>query len=427
MMITRPEGLDVTLGHAAPVRLHQAGFSSRAIQELHEHMVGLDDDDAVTSFINALADRVVHRDAESVFDSRVVFVIGSSGTGKTTLATKIAAYFKEHGISDRMMLAAAAGPGISASEDIKSYARLLNMRAAQIGIGEVSIAIQETSNRMIIDVNATPEDAITAIREVMQRLGSGKVTVVQAIPGGSSATMIGHQCSLYRKLNPMIALTKLDECEAMPAELSALALDGSGVGLLTGTKLSSAELQLRRCRSWRSIYRKMPPASRQVSGSDDSSKTQGIQADMASSIVVASGKGGVGKTSLAVNLGLTLARQGRRTILLDADFGMANAHILIGANPQRFVMDAIQGDASMADVLCDAPHGMKFISGSGLLEMLNLDQTTRYQTIRMVDELRDQTEILIADVPAGASDSSISFVAAADRVVVVLVASDKLP
>ena len=47
MMITRPEGLDVTLGHAAPVRLHQAGFSSKAIQELHEYMVGLDDDDAV--------------------------------------------------------------------------------------------------------------------------------------------------------------------------------------------------------------------------------------------------------------------------------------------------------------------------------------------------------------------------------------------
>jgi flagellar biosynthesis protein FlhG len=143
---------------------------------------------------------------------------------------------------------------------------------------------------------------------------------------------------------------------------------------------------------------------------------------MASSIVVASGKGGVGKTSLAVNLGLTLARQGRRTVLLDADFGMANAHILIGANPKRFIMDAIQGDATMADVLCDAPHGMKFISGgSGLLDMLNLDQTTRYQMIRMVDEISDQSEVLIADVPAGASDSSIAFVAAADRVVVVLV------
>ena len=236
MMITRPEGLDVTLGHAAPVRLYQAGFSSKAIQELHDYMVGLNDDDAVTSFINALADRVVHQNAETLFSSRIVFVIGSSGTGKTTLATKIAAYFKEHGISERMMLAAAAGPGISASEDVKSYARLLNMRAAQLGIGEISTAMQETSNRMIVDVNASPEDAITAIREAMQRLGSGKVTVVQAIPGGSSSTMIGHQCKLYRKLNPMIALTKLDECEAMPAELSALALEGSGVGLLTGTK-----------------------------------------------------------------------------------------------------------------------------------------------------------------------------------------------
>jgi len=236
MMITRPEGLDVTLGHAAPVRLHQAGFSSRVIRELHDHMIGLDDDKAVTAFITALAERVVHRDAEAVFDSRIVFVIGSSGTGKTTLATKIAAYFKEHGISERMMLAAAAGPGISASEDIKSCARLLNMRAAQLGIGEISLAVQETSNRMIIDVNASPEDAITAIREVKQRLGTRKVTVVQAIPGGSSATMIGHQCKLYRQLKPMIALTKLDECEAMPAELSALALDGSGVGLLTGTK-----------------------------------------------------------------------------------------------------------------------------------------------------------------------------------------------
>ncbi|MGB1920756.1 MAG: hypothetical protein ACPHO7_04345, partial [Candidatus Puniceispirillaceae bacterium] len=59
---------------------------------------------------------------------------------------------------------------------------------------------------------------------------------VQAIPGGSSANMISHQCQLFQKLKPLIALTKLDECEAMPAELSALAMDGSGIGLLTGTK-----------------------------------------------------------------------------------------------------------------------------------------------------------------------------------------------
>ena len=143
---------------------------------------------------------------------------------------------------------------------------------------------------------------------------------------------------------------------------------------------------------------------------------------MTVSIVVASGKGGVGKTSVSVNLGLCFARQGRRTILFDADFGMANAHILIGANPKRFIMDVLDGSSSMADILCDAPHGMKFISGgSGLLEMLNVEKTTRYHTIRLVDELRDETEILIVDAPAGASDNSIAFVGAADHVVVVLV------
>ena len=95
---------------------------------------------------------------------------------------------------------------------------------------------------------------------------------------------------------------------------------------------------------------------------------------MASSIVVASGKGGRQDQSCGQSRP-NAGASGRRTVLLDADFGMANAHILIGANPQRFVIDAIQGDAGMADVLCDAPHGMKFISGgTGLLEMLNLDQ-----------------------------------------------------
>ena len=84
--------------------------------------------------------------------------------------------------------------------------------------------------------SAAPEQAVDAITACYRDFGAGKVAVVQALPGGSSATMISHQCAHYFSLDPMIALTKLDECEAMPAELSALAMDGSGIGLLTGTK-----------------------------------------------------------------------------------------------------------------------------------------------------------------------------------------------
>ena len=96
-------------------------------------MVGLEDDHAVMAFMDALADKVVHTDVDSMFGSRLVLVVGSSGTGKTTLATKIAAYFKEHGISERMTLASATGPGVTVNEDIKSYARLLNMRSLHSG------------------------------------------------------------------------------------------------------------------------------------------------------------------------------------------------------------------------------------------------------------------------------------------------------
>ena len=76
--------------------------------------------------MNALAERVVHHDADSVFSSRLV--CGGIFWREPTLATKIAAYFKEHGISERMTLASATGPGVS-QQRIKSYARLLNMRS----------------------------------------------------------------------------------------------------------------------------------------------------------------------------------------------------------------------------------------------------------------------------------------------------------
>jgi len=110
------------------------------------------------------------------------------------------------------------------------------MKSDAFGITELSERIRETSNQMIVDVSAAPEKAVQAISDCCREIGAGKVAVVQALPGGSSATMIKHQCANYHGLDSMIALTKLDECEATPAELSALATQGTGIGLLTGTK-----------------------------------------------------------------------------------------------------------------------------------------------------------------------------------------------
>ena len=103
---------------------------------------------------------------------------------------------------------------------------------------------------------------------------------------------------------------------------------------------------------------------------------------MAVSIAVASGKGGVGKTSIAVNLALSLTRTGGRVALLDADFGLANSHILLGVNPKKTVQDFLENKATLSEIVSKGPLGLKFISGgSGLTDMLNIDKASRYSLI----------------------------------------------
>ena len=236
MMITQPSGLKEQFGHTAAVQLQQSGFSEKIIHEFQAHFRHEDNQTAKDAFINAIATKLVRADTTDLLERRLICVVGGSGSGKTTLASKIAAYCKEHAIIDRIMLGAATVKGSSATDEIKDFARLMNMKSVNFSVDELAERMRETSNRMIVDVSATPEQAVDAITACCRDLGAGKVAVVQALPGGSSATMISHQCAHYSGLDPMIALTKLDECEAMPPELSALAMDGSGIGLLTGTK-----------------------------------------------------------------------------------------------------------------------------------------------------------------------------------------------
>ena len=144
---------------------------------------------------------------------------------------------------------------------------------------------------------------------------------------------------------------------------------------------------------------------------------------MATSIAVTSGKGGVGKTNTAVNLATTLCRLGKRVILFDADFGLANAHVLLGTNPKTTTADFLAGKASMAETMTPAPLGLNFISGgSGLIELLNLDNQARYRMLAGLSSLQSEIDYLIVDCPAGASDSTLFFVNAADIALVVLVA-----
>ena len=92
-------------------------------------------------------------------------------------------------------------------------------------------------------------------------------------------------------------------------------------------------------------------------------------------ITVTSGKGGVGKSSISINLAITFARRGKKVIILDADFGLANIEVMLGIRPQYSLADLMFRGKSLTDIICEGPEGVGFISGgSGIQEMLDLTQ-----------------------------------------------------
>ena len=142
---------------------------------------------------------------------------------------------------------------------------------------------------------------------------------------------------------------------------------------------------------------------------------------MSKSLAIASGKGGVGKTTIAVNLAITQSKISK-CLLLDADMGMANAHILLGINPSKTIKEVIDGNCNLENAIMNGPAGVNFISGgSGITELLNIDSKARLNFIRNFDNISDKIDNLIIDVSAGAEETSLSMLSASDRILFVLV------
>ena len=143
---------------------------------------------------------------------------------------------------------------------------------------------------------------------------------------------------------------------------------------------------------------------------------------MVDTIAIASGKGGVGKTSLAVNCAVKLCLDKKRVALLDADFGLANAHIMLDQKVSASISDLLDGTGKIDQLIHDTPSGLKLIpGGSGVLELMNIDSKKRWEVIKSLDYIENEIDFLFVDTPAGASDSSVEFAAACDKIIIVLV------
>lgn len=140
-------------------------------------------------------------------------------------------------------------------------------------------------------------------------------------------------------------------------------------------------------------------------------------ASRAQTIAVTSGKGGVGKTSIAVNLGLALAQAGRRVALLDADWGLSNTEIMLGISPKRDLRHVLNGECRLEDIVVEAPHGLMLIPGaSGVAELANMDSFERDRLMDALSYLHDTVDFILLDTSPGISDAVIDLAMAADQI-----------
>jgi flagellar biosynthesis protein FlhG len=138
-------------------------------------------------------------------------------------------------------------------------------------------------------------------------------------------------------------------------------------------------------------------------------------------IAVTSGKGGVGKTNVSVNLAVAMADTGKQVMLLDADLSLANIDVLLGLHPDKNLSHVIDGERTLEEVIITGPSGIMVVpASSGIKRLSELSMLENAGLIRAFSELTHEVDTLIIDTAAGINESVTSFSRAAQEVVVVV-------
>ena len=238
MTLTPYEGLNPELGDSTPMQLRRSGFSDTIITNLHASFAGIGYEAGVSSFLSHLGQQLAITQSDSLMQKRIYFIVGPSGSGRTTLAAKLAANLKDEHSGRVVALAHLASSSAETDNKLKSYARLLNLPFCHLTHDVPANQFDKMTDFdiMVVDVTLSVDQSNHYLGQLTEHLGASEVQTIMSLQGGSSASLIRQSLTAYKQVNPLIALTKLDECETTPAEFSALAEQDASIALLSGTR-----------------------------------------------------------------------------------------------------------------------------------------------------------------------------------------------
>lgn len=238
MMITEPDGLNPELQASTAVQLKRAGYNSSTISRLRPAYAGLPYEAGITAFLDMLGGELSALDSEAIMKKRILYVVGATGSGRTTLAAKLAASLKGMHPGKEIALASLNNAQTELDSKLKNFARILNLPTTLL---RPDIPIQNFDkmtdfDMLVIDVCLPADEAVEHIAKATTHLGESQMGCLLSIPGGTSSKMIELTLQRFATLHPTVALTKLDECETGAAEFSMLADYQARISVLSGTR-----------------------------------------------------------------------------------------------------------------------------------------------------------------------------------------------
>ncbi|MEC7185693.1 MAG: hypothetical protein VXW07_07725 [Pseudomonadota bacterium] len=236
MILTRRDEAELGIGRNSYIAMQQAGFSSELVSSLRDTLNTRNEKLGCKSFLRELSERLIVTEPAGLMEQKHIFVVGPAGSGKSSLTAKLAVKRREMSMDANVRLIEIDQLGVTPCDGLKYHGRLLNMQINKTTPENAQEEYIDSSAPTITDICLNPHDIPTVLDSLEIKLGSENMTVVIALPGGASARLIRQQCVLFKSFNPIIALTRLDECETGPEEFSVLAEMGMKIGVFTGSR-----------------------------------------------------------------------------------------------------------------------------------------------------------------------------------------------